>query len=345
MAEFYSNSIFWVDTDKVRPNPYQPRREFEEGPLKDLAESIRQYGVMQPLTVSRVEYQKDDGGIAVEYELIAGERRLRASKLAGLSQVPVIIRQGDTPQVKLELAIIENLQRADLNPVERAHAFARLANEFNLAHTEIGRKLGRSREYVSNTLRILALPEEILEALSAGKITEGHTRPLLMLADRPEEQLVLFKEITSKKVTVREAERAARSIATERMRKLPPPADPEIAVIEARLQEMLGERVHVETDAIGGRVTISFLTPDELKTIVAQIGVQGSAAAEMALPESDAPAVTVAETIATMPEPAPITAPEMTAVAEEAIAEAVAEAAQEEKTDDAELYSISSFSI
>ena len=271
MADFYSNSIFWVEVDKIRPNPYQPRREFEEGPLKDLAESIRQYGVMQPLTVSRVEFQKDDGGLAVEYELIAGERRLRASKLAGVAQVPVIIRVGDTSQEKLELAIIENLQRADLNPVERAHAFARLANEFKLQHTDIGKKMGRSREYVSNTLRMLSLPEEMLSALGSGKISEGHTRPLLMLIDRPEEQMVLFKEIMNKKVTVREAERAARMIAVERARKAPRQTNPELKEIEERLQAMLGERVHVEQDLVGGRVTINFLTPEELRVILSQL--------------------------------------------------------------------------
>ena len=271
MADFYSNSIFWVEVDKIRPNPWQPRREFEEGPLRDLSESIRQYGVMQPLTVSRVEREKPEGGIAVEYELIAGERRLRASKLAGLSQVPVLIRQGDTSQEKLELAIIENLQRADLNPVERAQAFARLAAEFKLQHADIGKKMGRSREYVSNTLRILALPEEMLAALAGGKITEGHTRPLLMLSDRPEEQMVLFKEITSKKVTVREAERAARNIAVERARRAPRQTDPILAEIEASLQKMLGQRVQVEQDAIGGRVTISFLTPEELRSIISHL--------------------------------------------------------------------------
>ncbi len=271
MAEFFSNSIFWVEVDKIKPNPYQPRREFEEGPLKDLSESIRQYGVMQPLTVSRVEFEKPEGGIAVEYELIAGERRLRASKLAGLSQVPVIIRVGDTSQEKLELAIIENLQRADLNPVERAHAFTRLAKEFKLEHHEIGKKIGRSREYVSNTLRILLLPEEILQALAVGKISEGHTRPLLMLIDRPLEQMVLFKEITSKKVTVREAERAARNIAVEKMRKPARQTDPELILIESQLQEMLGERVRIEQDTIGGRVTISFLNPEELKLILSHL--------------------------------------------------------------------------
>ncbi len=271
MSEFFSNSIFWIETDKIRPNPYQPRREFEEGPLKDLADSIRQYGIMQPLTVSRVETEKPDGGLSVEYELIAGERRLRASKLAGLPHVPVIIRKGDSDQTKLELAIIENLQRADLNPVERAKAFEQLVNQFHMQHGDIGKKVGRSREYVSNTLRILSLPEEIIFALGAGKITEGHTRPLLMLATRPEEQMVLFKEILTKKVNVREAEQAARSIAVERARKQKPTLTPELMQMESRLQTMLGERVHVEPEAIGGRITISFLTEEELKKIVAQL--------------------------------------------------------------------------
>ena len=168
------------------------------------------------------------------------------------------------------------MQRADLNPVERARAFSRLAAEFKLQHGDIGKKIGRSREYVSNTLRILSLPDDILQALGEGKISEGHTRPLLMLIDRPLEQSVLFKEIMSKKVSVREAERAARSIAVERARKLPQKSDPVLVEIEARLQEMLGERVHVEQDAIGGRVTISFLTPDELQSIFQQIQSQNS---------------------------------------------------------------------
>src|SRR5487761_2031717 len=120
MSNLYSNSIFWIDVEKIKPNPYQPRREFDEARLRDLADSIRQYGVLQPLTVSRMEVQREDGGIAVEYELIAGERRLRASKLAGLEQVPVINRVDVDNKVKLELDIIENLQREDLNAVERA---------------------------------------------------------------------------------------------------------------------------------------------------------------------------------------------------------------------------------
>jgi ParB family chromosome partitioning protein len=181
--------------------------------------SIRQYGNLQPLVLSRVEVEKPDGGLEAQYELIAGERRLRASKIAGLTQVPAVIRVGDDPMAKLELAIIENLQREDLNAVERARAFLRLQEEFKFTHTQIGQKMGKSREYVSNTLRLLQLPEEILNALSAGKISEGHTRPLMMLSTRPEEQLVLFKEIMFKKISVREAERMARRVAGDKVRK------------------------------------------------------------------------------------------------------------------------------
>src|SRR3989344_3819531 len=122
MSNLYANSIFWIETDKIKPNPFQPRKEFDQARLQDLADSIRQYGVLQPITVSRVEVEKEDG-IVTEYELIAGERRLRAAKLAGVSQVPAIIRAGDTSMMKLELAIIENLQREDLNAVDRAGAF------------------------------------------------------------------------------------------------------------------------------------------------------------------------------------------------------------------------------
>src|SRR6185369_1338416 len=177
MSNIYSNSIFWIDTDKIKPNPYQPRRDFDPARLQDLSDSIKQYGVLQPLTVSRVEKEKDGGGLVTEYELIAGERRLRAAILAHVSQVPVIIRVGDTAIMKLELAIIENLQREDLNAVDRARAFFRLVNEFKFTHNEVAKKIGKSREHVSNTLRILTLSDEILNALSEGKITEGHTRP------------------------------------------------------------------------------------------------------------------------------------------------------------------------
>ena len=268
MSEIYSNSIFWVDTDKIKPNPFQPRRDFDEARLQDLADSIKQYGVLQPLTVSRVEVEKEGGGIVTEYELIAGERRLRASRLAMVSQVPVIIRTGDTSLMKLELAIIENLQREDLNVVDRARAFFRLVTEFKFTHNEVAKKMGRSREYVSNSLRILSLPEEILNGLSEGKITEGHTRPILMLADHPEEQLVLFKEIVYKKITVREAERLARKIAFDRVRKKEFMPDPEITELEEEFQEKLGTRVHIDRKELGGQIKIDFFSTDDLRAIL-----------------------------------------------------------------------------
>ncbi|MEK7459755.1 MAG: ParB/RepB/Spo0J family partition protein [Patescibacteria group bacterium] len=268
MSTLYSNSIFWIDTDKIKPNPFQPRRDFDEARLQDLADSIKQYGVLQPLTVSRVEIEKEDVGIFTEYELIAGERRLRAAKIAGVSQVPVIIRVGDTAMMKLELAIIENLQREDLNSVDRARAFARLSSEFKFTHAEIAKKMGRSREYVSNTLRILALPEEILTGLSEGKISEGHTRPLLMLADHPEEQIVLFKEILYKKITVREAEKLARKIAYDRVRKKEFIPDPEIVELEEEFQDKLGTRVHIERKESGGQIKIDFFSTEDLRYIL-----------------------------------------------------------------------------
>ncbi len=268
MSNLYQNSIFWIDVEKINPNPYQPRREFDEGALRELADSIRQYGILQPLTVSRVEKETPDGGLLTEYELIAGERRLRASKLAGLSQVPVVIRIGDDNQAKLELAIIENLQREDLNAVDRAKAFARLVNEFGFTHTQIGKKVGKSREYVSNTMRLLQLPEEILQALAQGKISEGHTRPIMMLNDKPEEQMVLFKEIFYKKITVREAERIARNIATDRARKKETLIDPEISELEKKLQNTLGTRVHIERRDVGGQIRIDFFSPEDLHVLL-----------------------------------------------------------------------------
>lgn len=268
MSNIYSNSIFWIDTDKIKPNPYQPRRDFDEIRLQDLSDSIKQYGVLQPLTVSRIEKEKEGGGLVTEYELIAGERRLRAAVLAHVSQVPVIIREGDTAIMKLELAIIENLQREDLNVVDRARAFFRLSNEFKFTHNEIAKKMGRSREYVSNSLRILTLSEEMLNGLSEGKITEGHTRPILMLADHPEEQLVLFKEIVYKKITVREAERLARKIAYDRVRKKEFMPDPEITELEEEFQEKLGTRVHIEKKELGGQIKIDYFSTEDLRAIL-----------------------------------------------------------------------------
>ena len=271
------SSIFWIEIDKIIPNPYQPRREFDQDRLQELSASIRQYGVLQPLVVSRQETMHEDGGIKVEYELIAGERRLRASKLAGILQVPVVVRSGDDSRAKLELAIIENLQREDLNAVERAQSFQRLADEFKLTWAEVGRKMGKSREYVSNTVRILMLPQDILDALSKGKITEGHTRPLLMLIDRVGEQMTLFKEMMVRKMTVREAEQIARRIAFEKVRKKDLFMTPEVVEMEDRLAETLGTRVQIEPRERGGRISIDYFSHEELLAISIAIRKAGEA--------------------------------------------------------------------
>ncbi len=270
-SQFFGDSIFWIEVDKIKPNPFQPRREFDEARLKDLAESIRMYGILQPLTVTRREYEKPEGGLAVEYELIAGERRLRASKIAGLAQVPALIRTGEQDdREKLELAIIENLQREDINSVDRARAFDRLVKEFSMKHIQIAEKVGKSREYVSNTMRILTLPEEMLNALSEGKISEGHTRPLLMLDDRKEEQMVLFKEILIKKITVREAENFARYAAKDRVRKKSL-IDPALAELEQKFKDTLGTKVYIEKKLGGGRIMIDFFNDDDIRALLERI--------------------------------------------------------------------------
>lgn len=268
-SNYVNDAIFWIELEKISPNPYQPRREFDQDALKSLADSIRMYGVLQPLVVTRKEVFHEGGGMTVEYELVSGERRLRASKLAGIAQVPALIRSGEQDsQLKLEMAIIENLQREDLNPVDRARSFQRLAKEFGLKQAQIADKMGKSREYVSNSMRILALPDEMITALEEGKISEGHTRPLLMLADRPDEQLVLFKEIMSKKLTVREAESLSRRVATERIRNKGKYLDPAMIEMEKNFTESLGTRVRIEKTKEGGTVTIDFFSPDDLRTLL-----------------------------------------------------------------------------
>lgn len=260
------DSVFWIDVDRIQPNPYQPRKEFSEMGLTSLAESIRQYGVLQPLVVSRTDVEKPGGGLESMYELIAGERRLRASKLAGLKQIPVVIRSGESNLTKLELAIIENLQREDLNAIDRAKALQKLIDEFGISHAETAAKIGKSREYVSNSLRLLSLPEHMQSAIVGKEMSEGHARTLLALNERPEERETLFKEIVLKKISVRAAERIARSIAQERVRKYHRKT-PEMVELEKSLTETLGTRVIIETNAEGGRLLIDFFSPEDLSTI------------------------------------------------------------------------------
>ncbi len=262
--------VFWIEVEKIKPNPMQPRKEFDGKKLAELAESVRQYGVLQPLIVTRKEWETSTGR-AVEYELIAGERRLEASKLAGLMQVPVIIREEPSEQIKLELALIENIQREDLNSVERARAFRQLVDNFKLKHHEVGAKIGKSREFVTNTLRILLLPEEIQDGLMKGLITEGHTRPLLMLGEQPDHQILLYKEIVYKQMTVREAERISRRVAVERRQKREEPLDAETRAVEERLSDALGTRVLIEQKGGKGRISIEFFSEEELYALLNRI--------------------------------------------------------------------------
>ena len=259
-------SVFWIELDKIKPNSMQPRRDFEESALSELAQSIREYGVLQPIVIVRKEIIGPDArsGLAVEYELLAGERRLRASKLAGLSQIPAIIKEAQPDKVKLEIALIENLQRQDLNPIEKARAFKKLIDEFGLLQREVAEKIGKSREVVANTLRLLTLPEDMQQAVAAGKITEGHTRPLLMLSLLPEDQKQLYENILVNNLSVRDAERKARYIAQDRARAL---LDPETRALQERLENILGTRVHIDKKGPKGKISIEFFSEEELKSI------------------------------------------------------------------------------
>ncbi|MDP2665413.1 MAG: ParB/RepB/Spo0J family partition protein [bacterium] len=320
------DSVFWIDVDRIVPNPYQPRKDFSEAGLTSLAESIRQYGVLQPLVVSRSDVEKPDGLESV-YELIAGERRLRASKLAGLKQIPVVIRQGDNNLTKLELAIIENLQREDLNAIDRAKALAKLIEEFGISHAETAAKIGKSREYVSNSLRLLSLPEHMQSAIVGREISEGHARPLMSLNDRPEERETLFKEIILKRLPVRAAERIARSIAQERVHKHHRKSQ-EMVDIEKALTETLGTRVIIETNAEGGSLRIDFFSPEDLQQLVATLAaeqqIEGIATGGELVESTEASEI-FPNTTQLSSDPIPPPAPE------------------EQEDDD--LYSISSFSV
>ncbi|MCX6787499.1 MAG: ParB/RepB/Spo0J family partition protein [Candidatus Kaiserbacteria bacterium] len=314
------DSVFWIDVERIQPNPYQPRRDFSEEGLTSLAESIRQYGVLQPLVVSRTDIEKPEGGLESLYELIAGERRLRASKLAGLKQVPVVIRQGDTNLTKLELAIIENLQREDLNAIDRAKALKKLIDEFGISHAETAAKIGKSREYVSNSLRLLSLPEHMQNAVIDKEISEGHARTLLALSGRPEELETLFKEIILKRLSVRATERIARSIAQENVRKYHRKT-PEMVELEKSLTETLGTRVIIEANAEGGRLLIDFFSPEDLSVLVASLATRSTSELNGSSSEASAKEDPLSDQVDPIPPAAP-----------------------EEPTDD-ELYSVSNFTV
>jgi ParB family chromosome partitioning protein len=247
-----------VDIDLIVPNPQQPRTVFDADALSELADSIRAHGVIQPLIVSR-----GDGGT---YQLIAGERRLLASRQAGLEKVPVVVKEA-SPQALLELALVENLQREDLGPLEEAAAFRRLADEFSLTQEAVATRVGRSRSAVANSLRLLTLPEEIQASLASGQISAGHARAILAAEDATEQRLT-WQRILEAGLTVRDAE----ALVSRRKRRQPPrrrPAvSPDLAAVEEQLRSSLGTRVELSKGRRGGRITIHFFSDEELEALV-----------------------------------------------------------------------------
>ena len=195
-------SVFWIEIDKIKTNPFQPRKEFNQKELKELAESIEKYGILQPLIVRKIE-KLVPSGQKVEYQLIAEERRLRASKMIGLKEVPVIIKEV-SKENELPISLVENIQRENLNPLEKALAFKRLIEEFQFTQKEIAKIVGKSRESIANTLRLLSLPEEIQKGIQKGEISEGHARAILSLPEQ--KQITAYKEAVKKKLPVRKLE-------------------------------------------------------------------------------------------------------------------------------------------
>jgi len=245
-------SIFQIEVDKIKPNPYQPRHEFNDDGLEGLAQSIREFGIIQPLVISKV-IKETEMGTDVEYQLIAGERRLRAAKLAGLERVPAIVKKVDGNRTKLEMALIENLQRHNLNPIEAAKAYSRLQDEFGLTQKEIAVRVGKSREVIANTMRLLNLPSYIQEALIQNKLNESQARTFLGI-ESMEEQRRVFESILSKGLSVRAMKSEVQK--TE-------PADPELAYWQKRLEEGLGMPIKIQKHGGKGRVAIEFYSDEE----------------------------------------------------------------------------------
>lgn len=250
-----------IPVDLIHPNPWQPRKNFSEESLKELSESIREHGVLQPLVVIPMP----DG----TYQLIVGERRLRAAKLAGLAKVPAIIRDAASEQKKLELALIENIQRHNLDPIEEALAYQQLVDQYHLTQEEISKRMGKARTTVTNTLRLLHLPLKVQRAVAEGQVSEGHARAILMLPGM-EKQLAFMDVIIAENLTVRQAEDRVREILERPKAVRAPrgPSDPEVAALESELAGKLGTRVKVSKKGESGKITIEFYSQEELNSLL-----------------------------------------------------------------------------
>jgi ParB family chromosome partitioning protein len=249
-----------LEVDKIMPNPYQPRIDFDVDKLQELADSIKKHGVLQPLVATR----KQDGN----YELVAGERRLQASKKAGIEKVPVIVRELDK-KGKMEIALIENIQRENLNVIEEAKAYQKLKNEFGYTQEEVSKQVGKSRSVIANCLRLLNLPIEIRNALIKGEITEGHARSLMSI-ENPERQRKVFEQILSKNLTVRDVEKIAGEdqIEVSSYKRSSNNIDPEIKKMENEIEESLGTKAKIKKKKNGkGDFLITFYSEEEFQSL------------------------------------------------------------------------------
>lgn len=257
-------NVFYIEISRIKSNPYQPRKEFDEKNIKDLAESIREYGILQPLIVTRVSQR--------EYQLIAGERRLRAAETVGLAQVPVIIRE-PTKKEKLEVSLIENVQRVNLNALEKAEAFKKLQAEFSLTQKEIGRLMGMSRESVTNTMRLLDLTDEAKKALRESKISEGHARAILSIKDAKKQKTVVEK-IIKEGLNVREAEYLAQKLGVWKTtkRRVSDKILKELKEFEKSFQDLLGAKdLKLKHEANKLKLIIFFNSKKELQKTLAKL--------------------------------------------------------------------------
>jgi ParB family chromosome partitioning protein len=260
-------NIFYVEVQKVRVNPDQPRKEFNQSSLAELSKSIKKYGVLQPLLVSKIE-EESPRGLNVYYQLIAGERRLRAAQLARLSQIPVIIRDelAENKGERLELALIENLQREDLNPMEEAEAYERLSKEFGLTQKDIAEKVSKSREAVANAVRLLKLPGYIQSALRDGRITNAHARALLSFSDE-KKQKDIFGQIMKGGFSSKDVESTAASAKQGGLSK----KSSRFVELEKNLGQKLNVPVLIKSSEKGGQILIRFTTHTELNDIAKNI--------------------------------------------------------------------------
>lgn len=258
-----AGNVVFISIDRISPNPRQPRTSFDQDEINELAASIETYGIIQPLIVS----QSIQEG---EYQLIAGQRRWIAARQAGLNTVPAIIRPA-SDQERLEIALIENVQRADLNPLEAAEAYRQLADDFSLSHEEIAARVGKNRATITNTLRLLKLPDDVKQSLAQNEISEGHARVLLSLATHQAQSAVL-KTILSQNLSVRQTEELVRKLSGEKPKsKFTHIPEPEISDIEKRLRAHLGTKVNLHKRGKGGVISIHFYSDEELNALLGLI--------------------------------------------------------------------------